>query len=146
MKPSAVYWASSGCSTRMTLPGAWAAISAASGFSLCAEDGRGDGGWRAEALRGSEGFPVDAGDLASALFHDYKDAAHRTCASVRELFNQRSRGFFGCAGEHLRGFLFLGQGDLFEHDDGAGDRRRGRRRRAACTSLVLARLMPMSVA
>jgi hypothetical protein len=37
-----------------------------------------------------------------------------------EFFYQRCRGFFGRAGEHLRGSLFPGQGELFEDDNGCG--------------------------
>jgi len=81
----------------------------------------------------------------SRSFDHYPNAAHSTLASNFSFSTSGSRSFLGIAGENLGGFLFLWQRNPLETATGA-ESTASSGRGTVRTSLVLARLMPYSVA
>ena len=77
-------------------------------------------GLRGEDVGCGDGFKTDAAEAAVAIFKNYVDAAHMTRTSNLEFFNESGRGFFGGAGDDLRGFLLLRERDFLEQRRGCG--------------------------
>jgi hypothetical protein len=128
VKPSGVYWASSGCSTRMTLRYSLGGDFGGEGFSICADDGCGDGEARIarRVFAGCEGFPTDAGDAALPLFHGLKlkhnqNAAHRTRTSNFSFSTRAAAASLGEPESIWVDFCLWGSATGREHDRGGID-------------------------